>query len=112
MADDNEPASGRTYREFKLSLPHEFTKEENIALLNEFIEKELGNNYYYTVVIHDKESSENGINNVHAHLMFSERKIDGIEREPEEFFKKYCHTNPAKGGAKKEPYWTKKRKTF
>lgn len=112
LADENEPVNGRTYREFKLTLPHEFTKEENIALLNEFIEKELGNDYYYTVVIHDKESSEHGINNVHAHLMFSERKLDGIEREPENFFKKYCYRNPSKGGPKKEPSWTKKSKLF
>ncbi len=110
LADDNEPVNGRTYREFKLTLPHEFTKEENIELLNEFIKKELGNDYYYSVVIHDKESSEKGINNVHAHLMFSERKIDGIERKPEKFFRKFCHTNPAKGGAKKEPSWTKREK--
>ena len=112
LADENEPVNGRTYREFKLTLPHEFTKEENIALLNEFIEKELGNDYYYTVVIHDKESSEHGINNVHAHLMFSERKLDGIEREPENFFKKYCYRSPSKGGPKKEPSWTKKSKLF
>lgn len=112
LADDNEPVNGRTYREFKLSLPHEFSREENIALLNEFIEKELGKDYYYTVAIHDKESSEDGINNVHAHLMFSERKLDGIERNPEDFFKKFCYKNQAKGGAKKEPSWTKKSKLF
>lgn len=110
LADDNEPVNGRTYREFKITLPHEFSKKENIELLNEFIKKELGNDYYYSVVIHDKESSEKGINNVHAHLMFSERKIDGIERKPEKFFRKFCHTNPAKGGAKKEPSWTKREK--
>ena len=110
LADDNEPVNGRTYREFKITLPHEFSKEENIELLNEFIKKELGNDYYYSVVIHDKESSEKGINNVHAHLMFSERKIDGIERKPEKFFRKFCHTNPTKGGAKKEPSWTKREK--
>lgn len=110
LADDNEPVNGRTYREFKITLPHEFSKEENIELLNEFIKKELGNDYYYSVVIHDKESSEKGINNVHAHLMFSERKIDGVERKPEKFFRKFCHTNPAKGGAKKEPSWTKREK--
>ena len=112
MADENEPVNGRTYREFKLTLPHEFSKEENIELVNSFIKKELGDDYYYSVVIHDKESSEDGINNVHAHIMFSERKIDGIERKPEDFFKKFCYTNPSKGGAKKEPSWTKKSKLF
>ena len=110
LADDNEPVNGRTYREFKLTLPHEFPKEENIELLNEFIKKELGNDYYYSIIIHDKESSEKGINNVHAHLMFSERKIDGIERKPEYFFRKNCYKNPTKGGAKKEVSWKKREK--
>ena len=110
LADENEPVNGRTYREFKITLPHEFSKEENIELLNEFIKKELGNDYYYSVVIHDKESSEKGINNVHAHLMFSERKIDGIERKPEYFFRKNCYKNPTKGGAKKEVSWKKREK--
>ena len=110
LADENEPVNGRTYREFKITLPHEFSKEENIELLNEFIKKELGNDYYYSIIIHDKESSEKGINNVHAHLMFSERKIDGIERKPEYFFRKYCYKNPTKGGSKKEVSWKKREK--
>lgn len=109
-ADNNEPVNGRTYREFKLTLPHEFSLEENIQLVNEFIEKELGKDYYYSIVIHDKESSEKGINNIHAHLMFSQRKIDNIERTPEQFFRKYNRYNPHKGGAKKESSWNKKEK--
>ena len=109
-ADENEPVNGRTYREFKLTLPHEFSLEENIQLVNEFIEKELGKDYYYSIVIHDKESSENGINNIHAHLMFSQRKIDDIERTPEQFFRKYNRYNPHKGGAKKESSWNQKER--
>ena len=57
MADENEPVNGRTYREFKLTLPHEFSIEENTKVLKDFMEKELGNDYYYTVVIHNKERS-------------------------------------------------------
>lgn len=113
-ADENEPVIGkresRTYREFKLTLPHELSLEENIKLVNEFIEKEIGKNHYYSVVIHDKESSEKGIKNVHAHLMFSERTIDGIERPLEKYFQYANWRNPANGGAKKDEIWGKKYK--
>ena len=34
--------------------------------------------------------------------MFSERKLDGIDRDPEQFFKRYNAKNPEKGGAKKD----------
>lgn len=37
----------------------------------------------------------------HAHLMFSERTMDGIEREPGQLFKRYNSKAPEKGGAKK-----------
>ena len=115
-ADDNEPIIGnrlsRVYREYKLTLPHEFSLKENISLLNDFIKKELGNDYYYSVVIHNKESSEKEINNIHAHLMFSERKIDGIDRPLEQFFKYYNRHNPHNGGAKKEAEWGKKSRLF
>ena len=113
-ADENEPVIGdrlgRTYREFKLTLPHELSLEENIKLVNEFIEKEIGKNHYYSVVIHDKESSEKGIKNVHAHLMFSERTIDGVDRPLEKYFQYANWRNPANGGAKKDPVWGKKEK--
>lgn len=113
-ADENEPVIGdrlgRTYREFKLTLPHELSLEENIKLVNEFIEKEIGKNHYYSVVIHDKESNEKGIQNVHAHIMFSERTIDGIERPLEKYFQYANWRNPANGGAKKDPVWGKKEK--
>lgn len=113
-ADENEPVIGdrlgRTYREFKLTLPHELSLEENIKLVNEFIEKEIGKNHYYSVVIHDKESNEKGIQNVHAHIMFSERTIDGVERPLEKYFQYANWRNPANGGAKKDPVWGKKSK--
>jgi hypothetical protein len=33
--------------------------------------------------------------------MYSERRMDGIERDPEQFFKRYNAKNPEKGGAQK-----------
>ena len=107
-ADAYERANGRVYKEIRIALPNGFSKKENQDLLNKFLEKELGNNFYYSAVIHDKDSSEDEIRNVHAHIMVCPRKIDGIERDIKQFFSRYNSKNIEKGGALKDPYWNKK----
>ena len=107
-ADAYERANGRVYKEIRIALPNGFTKKENQDLLNKFLEKELGNNFYYSAVIHDKSSSEDEIRNVHAHIMVCPRKIDEIERDIKQFFSRYNSKNIEKGGALKDPYWNKK----
>lgn len=107
-ADAYERANGRVYKEIRIALPNGFTKKENQELLNKFLEKELGNNFYYSAVIHDKDSSEDEIRNVHAHIMICPRKIDGIERDTKQFFSRYNSKNVEEGGALKDPYWNKK----
>lgn len=107
-ADAYERANGRVYKEIRIALPNGFTKKENQDLLNKFLEIELGNNFYYSAVIHDKSSSEDEIRNVHAHIMICPRKIDGIERDIKQFFSRYNSKNIEKGGALKDPYWNKK----
>ena len=52
----------------------------------------------YTLAIH--RGGEDG-ENPHAHLMFSERGHDGIERSAEQWFKRYNGKEPEKGGARK-----------
>lgn len=107
-ADAYERANGRVYKEIRIALPNGFTKKENQDLLNKFLEKELGNDFYYSAVIHDKDSSEDEIRNVHAHIMICPRKIDGIERDIKQFFSRYNSKNVEEGGALKDPYWNKK----
>ena len=107
-ADAYERANGRVYKEIRIALPNGFTKKENQDLLNKFLEKELGNDFYYSAVIHDKDSSEDEIRNVHAHIMVCPRKIDGIERDIKQFFSRYNSKNIEEGGALKDPYWNKK----
>ena len=52
----------------------------------------------YTLAIH--RGVANG-ENPHAHLMFSERGNDGIERSGEQWFKRHNAKAPEKGGARK-----------
>ena len=107
-ADAYERVNGRVYKEIRIALPNGFSKKENQDLLNKFLDKELGNNFYYSAVIHDKDSSEDEIGNVHAHIMVCPRKIDGIERDTKQFFSRYNSKNIEEGGALKDPYWNKK----
>ena len=52
----------------------------------------------YTLAVH--RGGPNG-ENPHAHLMFSERGHDGIERDAEQWFRRYNRKAPEKGGARK-----------
>jgi len=107
-----ERANGRGYREFRFSLPNELNNEENISLVNDFIKDTLEDKFYYTVAIHNKEVNdfEKTTQNIHCHLMFNERKIDGIERTPEQFFKRANTKEPRKGGTKKSIEFNSKDK--
>ena len=99
-----------SYKKIELSLQEELSFEENKKMLYEFIKKNVGDNYYYSVVIHDKESNEKRIQNTHAHIMICKRLEDGIKRNPEQFFKRYNSNSPEKGGALTDnKYWGKKQ---
>lgn len=100
--------NGRTYTEFEISLPHEFTDTENIKLAKEFLNETFGKDFVYSFALHRKESSKDGIDNVHIHCMFCERKLDGIERDPKTFFKRANPKNVRAGGCKKDRKWNAK----
>lgn len=108
-AADVYEANRRPYKEYEISLPNELTLEENKQIVDEFVKKIIGKAYPYTYAIHNKTNNR-GEGNVHVHLMFCERKFDGIEREKEIFFKRANTKNPEKGGAKKDRTWQKKEK--
>lgn len=40
--------------------------------------------------------------------MFCERKLDGIDRTEQQFFKRYNAVNPEKGGAGKDRFFSSK----
>lgn len=110
-ADLHERLNGRTYSEIEIALPNELTHEENIELTKRYVEEVIGKDHPYTFALHDKSASlDKSQKQPHAHIMFSERKLDGIERSEEDFFKRYNPKNPELGGAKKDPEWNKKNK--
>ena len=107
-----ERANGRTYSEFLFSLPHELTDEENKEIVDRFCNETFGKDFVYSYGIHSKPSSEEGVQNIHVHIMFCERRLDGIDRPAEQFFKRYNSNYPERGGAKKDRYWNNSKMFF
>lgn len=99
-ADEHERKNGSTYREHVISLPRELSESQRLALIHDWIDQEIGNKHAYQFAIHNPPALD-GQEQPHAHLMFSERTRDGIERDPDQYFKRYNAKNPEKGGAKK-----------
>lgn len=101
MADLHERKNGSTYREHIITLPRELDESQRLDLVQDWISQEIGEKYAYAFAIHNPRAMD-GKEQPHCHLMFSERLLDGIERDPEQFFKRYNSKNPEKGGAKKD----------
>lgn len=101
VADEHERANGTTYREMEIALPRELAVEERVALVRAFVAQEIGTAHAYQWAIHTPARSSDGGDQPHVHLMFSERQVDGIERGPDQYFKRANGKAPEKGGARK-----------
>lgn len=100
MADEHERKNGSTYREHVVALPRELDENQRHELVKDWIKNEIGEKHAYQYAIHNPPAMDGG-EQPHAHIMFSERLIDGIERDPDQYFKRHNSKNPEKGGAKK-----------
>lgn len=99
-ADLYERKNGYVYREHQIALPRELNPEQRAELVREWVRQELGDRHAYTWAIHNKTALDGG-EQPHVHLMYSERMNDGIERDPQQYFKRYNSKHPERGGAKK-----------
>ena len=98
-ADEHERANGRLYSEIQFALPRDLDVGGRRELAGAFAERVCaGERLPYTLAIH--RGGADG-ENPHAHLMFSERGHDGIERSAEQWFTRYNAKAPEKGGARK-----------
>ncbi len=100
-ADEHERANGSSYREFEIALPRELTPDQRRELVEEFVTQEIGNRHAYHWAIHTPKAALEGDKQPHAHIMYSERKLDGIERDPAQYFKRYNAKQPGLGGCQK-----------
>ena len=100
MSDEHERKNGTTYREHVIALPRELDENQRHELVKDWIKSEIGGKHAYQYAIHNPPAID-GYEQPHVHLMFSERLRDGIEREPDLYFKRYNAKHPDRGGAKK-----------
>ena len=100
-ADTFERANGCTYREIEIALPRELKPEQRLELVRDFVRQEIGGRHAYQFAIHNPKAAIAGDEQPHAHIMFSERMNDGIDRDPQQYFKRTNAKEPERGGAKK-----------
>jgi hypothetical protein len=100
-ADEHERANGSAYREIEVALPRELTPDQRRDLVEDFVRRELGDQHVYQWGIHNPKAALEKGEQPHAHIMYSERRLDGIERDPDQFFKRFNAKNPERGGAQK-----------
>ena len=110
--ENYERANANTFRTIDFSLPTELSDEENIELAAKFAEELFSDKFVYSMAVHSKPSGVQSIQNIHCHIMFSERKLDGIERDSKKFFKRFNRKNPQLGGCEKTDEWTEYSKLY
>lgn len=101
-ADAFERVNGSTYREIEVALPRELNPEQRLELVRDFVQQEIGDQHAYSFAIHNPQASIDGGEQPHAHIMMSQRVDDGIDRSPEQYFRRYNAKFPERGGARKD----------
>lgn len=104
-------ANSRAYRDVVIALQEEFSLDENIALVHDFMHHfSIDENQTYSFAIHDhysKLAPEH--RNIHCHLMFNERIVnqERVFEHAEDIFKRA--NSPVSGGLKVDPYFTSRK---
>ena len=96
-ADLYERANGRLFKRVEVALPVALTTDEQRELAVGFAHSLTDDEQLpYTLAIHAGEGT-----NPHCHLLISERTNDGLERSPEQWFRRHNAAEPERGGARK-----------
>ena len=103
-------ANSRAYRDVVIALQEEFSLDENIALVHDFMHHfGIDENQTYTFAIHDHQSKlAPEHRNIHCHLMFNERIVnqERVFTHAEDIFKRA--NSPVSGGLKIDRYFSRR----
>ena len=97
----HERANGAACREWVLALPRELDRDQQLAIIHEMITSMVGDKPYM-YAIHNPRGALDGAQQPHVHVIYSDRKPDGIERSSEQHFRRYNTSIPAAGGCRKD----------
>lgn len=98
-ADLYERQNGSACRHLVVSLPRELSLPAWVSLVETLITRDIGSKpYQYAIHLHGDDGKEHP----HAHILYSDRMPDGLDRPPELFFCRPHPTVPALGGRKKD----------
>ena len=100
-SDRFERLRGSVYREFEVALSRELTPDQWEELVVTFVRQEIDLRHVYQWAIHCPKAALDEGDQPHAHIMFSDRTLDGIERGPQDFFMRANTKHPERGGCKK-----------
>lgn len=100
LSEKCERRGGRWASVLRCTLPRGLTLEQEVAHTWQFV-REVFPRHVAFFVIHEPMGRD-GLPQPHTHILFSSRKLDGIEREPEQFFARHNSKHPDWGGALKD----------
>ena len=89
------------YSEWKFSLPRELSTEQYLGAAHDFLDSTFGDTHPYVYAVHCPPAADGGPQ-PHVHVLWSAALLDGIERSPAQFFKRYDTKHPDRGGAKND----------
>lgn len=109
-ADKFSRVNARLYTELEIALPRELTKSQQLRLVKDYVEEQIGKNHPYSVAFHCPKAMDGGLN-PHVHVLMSERTVtDGIARDEQTFFKRYNSKFLDRGGAAVSKDWNRRDK--
>jgi len=82
------------------SLPNCLSTEQNMHLASKIMDA-LASGMPYMFAVHEPIAFQSGVRHPHVHGMLSGRVDDGIDRSPEQTFRRYNGKYPQMGGCKK-----------
>lgn len=98
-ADLYERKNGSACRHLVISLPRELDLHRWIRLVEDLIARDLGAKPYQYAIHNDPSRQEM---HPHAHIVYSDRVPDGLDRSAETFFRRPNPKQPGLGGCKKD----------
>jgi hypothetical protein len=105
-AEQYERSGGVAFLEMKISLPHELSHRENMALTRDLVDAIAGDTLPVTYAFHDPRTMDKTQQQPHLHVLISARQNDTHARTAAQHFKRYNRVHPERGGAQKDPtFW-------